>query len=121
MLALFFFVLSVRTLRYRRRLHIPVGDGGNTAMLRAMRVHGNFAEYTPIGLLLIAACEFSGAPDLLVHGLGILLLVSRLIHAFGLSKEAEVFTFRVTGMALTFTSYLVAVAFLLLQAEHGST
>ncbi len=41
----------------------------------------------------------------------------RLIHAFGLSSEAEPFALRVTGMALTFTCYLVATAFLLCQSS----
>ena len=47
-LALFLVALSVRTLRTRRRNQIAVGDGGNSEMLRAMRVHGNFAEYAPL-------------------------------------------------------------------------
>jgi len=53
LLALIFVALSVRTLRMRRRLRIAVGDGGDTALLRAMRVHANFAEYVPLSLLLI--------------------------------------------------------------------
>lgn len=51
-LALMFVGLSVRTLRMRRRLKIAVRDAGNRRMLRAMRVHSNFAEYVPLGLLL---------------------------------------------------------------------
>ena len=43
-LALFFFALSVRTLRLRRDLRIGIGDAGNETMLRAIRVHANFAE-----------------------------------------------------------------------------
>lgn len=116
LLALLFVALSIRTLRLRRRLRIAVGDGGNKTMLRAIRVHGNFSEYTPFALLLIMACESSKAPYLLVHALGITLLAGRIVHAFGLSREAEPFALRVTGMVLTFTCYLVAAAFLLWQA-----
>ena len=50
-LALMFVGLSVRTLSMRRRLKIAIGDEGNPTMLRAMRVHSNFAEYVPLGLL----------------------------------------------------------------------
>lgn len=39
LLALLFVGLSLQTLRMRRRLRIAVGDAGNLAMLRAMRVH----------------------------------------------------------------------------------
>lgn len=116
LLALLFVALSVRALRLRRRFGIAVGDGGNVTLLRAIRAHGNFAEYTPFGLLLILAAELSEAPGLLVHALGIVLLAGRLVHAFGVSNEAEVFAFRVTGMALTFTCYLVAAVFVLWRA-----
>lgn len=115
LLTMVFVALSIRTLRLRRRLRIPVGDGGNITMLRAIRAHGNFAENAPFGLLLIFACESSGASRILVHALGLILLVGRL-HALGVSKSAETFGFRVAGMALTFTCYLVAAAYLLWRA-----
>jgi hypothetical protein len=118
-LGIVFVLLSVRTLRLRRRLQVAVGDGGNALMLRGMRVHGNFAEYVPLGLLLIAGAEVLSAPAVLVHGLGIVLLVGRLVHAFGVSQEVEVFAYRVSGMALTFTCYLVAAAAIIWQVVAG--
>lgn len=121
LLGIVFVLLSVRTLRLRRRLRVAVGDGGNALMLRAMRVHGNFAEYAPLGLLLIAGAEVVSAPGALVHGLGIVLLVGRIIHAFGVSQEAEVFSYRVSGMALTFTCYLVAAIAIIWQVIAGGT
>ncbi|HAY26639.1 MAG TPA: glutathione metabolism protein, partial [Candidatus Accumulibacter sp.] len=60
LLALFFVALSIRTLRLRRELRITVGDGGNPAMLRAMRVHANFAEYVPLGLILLPMNSMNG-------------------------------------------------------------
>ena len=60
LLALFFVALSIRTLRLRRELRIAVGDGGNPAMLRAMRVHANFAEYVPLGLILLPMNSMNG-------------------------------------------------------------
>ena len=103
-LALLFLVLSVRTLRLRRSLQIPIGDAGSPQMLRAMRVHANFAEYVPFTLLLIFMLELQDAPSLLVHGLCICLLVGRVSHAYGVSQEAENFRFRVFGMAMTFAA-----------------
>jgi uncharacterized membrane protein YecN with MAPEG domain len=38
-------------------MHIAIGDAGNPEMLRAMRVHSNFAEYVPLSLLLIYFVE----------------------------------------------------------------
>ncbi len=111
-LTVLFVVLSVRTLRMRRRLKIAVGDAGNLAMLRAMRVHSNFAEYVPFGLFLIFLVELTGAAPQFVHGLGSCLLAGRLSHAYGVSQVDEKYGYRVAGMALTFTTLLTAAAWL---------
>ncbi|MCC5811782.1 MAG: MAPEG family protein [Ectothiorhodospiraceae bacterium] len=116
LLSVLFVVLSIRALRVRRRLGVPIGDGGNALMLRAARVHANFAEYAPLGLLLIAGSEVVGAPGYLVHALGLALLAGRLSHAYGVSQEHEVFAFRVAGMVLTFACYFVAAGFILIRA-----
>lgn len=113
LLALLFVGLSVRTLRLRRRLRIPVGDSGDPAMLRAMRVHANFAEYVPFALLLFFFVEVGGHASLLVHILCLFLLAGRIAHAYGVSQAAEQFAFRVAGMALTFTPIIVAAVALL--------
>jgi uncharacterized membrane protein YecN with MAPEG domain len=66
LLALLFIALSVRTVRLRATLKIALGDGGNERLLRANRVHGNFAEYVPITLLVSLLLEIGGALGLLV-------------------------------------------------------
>lgn len=119
-LTLFFVGLSVRTLRMRRRLRIAVGDGGNEAMLRAMRVHSNFAEYVPLSLLLIYFVEATGASPLLVHVLGACVVVGRISHAFGVSQVKENYAFRVFGMAMTFTPLIVAAVRLLYVFAYPS-
>ena len=113
LLALLFVGLSTRTLRLRRRLGIAIGDAGNESMLRAMRVHSNFAEYVPLSLLLIYLVEITGASPLLVHGLGIIVLLGRVSHAFGVSQTQENYVFRVAGMAMTFTPLIVSALRLL--------
>lgn len=114
LLGLLFVALSVRALRMRRNLRITVGDGGNPAMLRAMRVHANFAEYVPLALLLMAFAEVRGAHGVLMHGLGAGLLLGRLSHAYGVSRIAEDFRFRVFGMAMTLTVIGGAAFYLLI-------
>lgn len=120
--AIFFVVLSVRTLRLRRRLRIAIGDSGNESMLRAMRVHSNFAEYVPLGLLLVFLVEAQGANALLVHALCLCLLVGRLSHALGVSQMKENYRYRVFGMALTLTTLGASAASLLLAyaRDHGA-
>jgi len=113
LLALLFIALSVRTLLLRRRLKIPVGDAGDTLMLRAMRAHGNFAEYTPLALLLCFMVEAQGNSVWLVHTVGGLLLLGRCLHAWGVSQLNENFSFRVSGMAMTFSSLGLSISLLL--------
>jgi uncharacterized membrane protein YecN with MAPEG domain len=108
LLALLFVGLSIRTLRMRRGLRIAVGDGGNAAMLRAMRVHANFAEYVPLSLLLLYLVERSGANASQVHLLGLCLLVGRVSHAIGVSRVDERYAYRVFGMAMTFVCITIA-------------
>ena len=114
LLALLFVGLSVRTLRLRKSLRIAIGDAGDPRMLRAMRVHSNFAEYVPLALILLLLAELSGAPPLLLHALGIALLMGRLAHAWGVSRADEQFQYRVAGMGLTFAVMLIAAGYLLL-------
>jgi len=112
-LAILFVALSVRTLLLRRSLKIGIGDAGNARMLRAMRVHSNFAEYVPLCLILLCLAELQGARPVLVHCLGICLLLGRLSHAYGVSQANENYNFRVAGMAMTFTVLLSSSAYLL--------
>lgn len=114
-LALFFVFLSIRTIRIRRRLKIAVGDSGNQKMLRAIRVHANFAEYTPFSLLLIAFAEFKGPSPILIHFLCLVLLAGRISHAFGVSQEPENFRFRIAGMLMTFAVLILTSGFLLIS------
>jgi uncharacterized membrane protein YecN with MAPEG domain len=106
--ALLFVVLSVNVIRTRRREKVGLGAGGNVAVERAMRVHANFSEYVPITLLLLLILEQSGGNILLLHALFVVLLAGRIIHAWGVSQKKENFTFRVSGMILTFTVIMTA-------------
>ena len=112
LLALLFVVLSVRTLRLRRRLGIAVGDDGSAAMLRAMRVHANFAEYVPLCLLLSALAEAAGAPAMALHAGLAALLAGRAVHAYGVGQVREDFRFRVVGVGVTLTFLVVAAGYL---------
>ncbi len=101
-LGFLFLALSVRALRTRRRLQIPLGDAGNPEMLRAMRVHSNFAEYVPISLLMMFMFEAVSALQGPAHVFGISLLLGRISHAFGVGQSSEDYRYRVFGMTMTF-------------------
>lgn len=104
LLALMFIVLSIRVIGMRRSVRVALGDGGNPALLRRQRVQGNFAEYAPLALFLMALAELQHLPDWVIHAIGILLLVGRATHAYGVGREPELLRARVLGMALTFAA-----------------
>jgi uncharacterized protein len=104
LLGLLFVALSLRVIRIRRDQGVALGDDGDARLQRAVRVHANFAEYTPLALVLIALLELGGATIWVVHGFGLALVAGRGLHAWGVSQTPETFRFRVLGMALTFAS-----------------
>lgn len=109
LLALFYFVLSLRVIKRRRGANVSLGDGGDQELQRRMRGHGNFAEYAPFGLLLIALLEIGGTtPFWLLHLLGLTLVVARVLHGIALSYTEQWFPGRFYGMILTFLVLVVA-------------
>lgn len=115
LLALIYVYLAIRVVGARRRAKVGLGTGGDAALQRAVRVHGNFAEYAPFGLLLILLVGLAGWGAWAVHLLGALLLAGRVVHAYGVSQERENFRYRIAGMMTTF-GVLVGSALLLLVA-----
>jgi len=115
---LLFVLLSFRVIGVRRSAGVALGDGGDRLPMRRLRAHGNFAEYAPLAIVLMAFAEIQGLMAILVHVLGSALLVGRGLHAFGVSRTPEDFRFRVAGMSLTFAVLgLAAVANLMLSAD----
>ena len=110
LLAVLFLVLTVRTLNYRRTQQVEIGDGGDKHLLRRIRVHGNFAEYVPFALILIGLAEALGLAASAVHGLGLLLLAGRAVHAYGLSQNPHILAMRAGGMLATLAAIALAAA-----------
>lgn len=103
-LALMFIKLSFGVIDLRRKNKISLGAGGVDELDRAIRAHGNFAEYVPLGLFLIGALELNGAPLEIVGLLGLLLIAGRYFHAKGIHEPPPNFKNRVRGMKLTFAA-----------------
>lgn len=106
LLALLFLALSWRVVQ-KRGHGVSLGDGGDAELLRRIRGHGNFAEYVPLILLMMAMLELSRHSTLLLHGLGITLVVARLLHGAALSFTGGWKFGRFWGTALTFGLLLV--------------
>ena len=92
--------MAVRVSYTRAKQKVDLGDGGKDAMLRAIRCHGNAAEYIPISLILLFFLELQGSAHWFLHVLGITLVVSRLLHMQGLMQSATLTPGRLIGTAL---------------------
>jgi hypothetical protein len=110
-LTFIFFKLSMAVIGLRRQNKVSLGSGGNEDLERAIRAHGNFVEYVPFGILLLAALELNGAPWWLVLIPGFSLIIGRLFHAQGIRTPPPDFSKRVLGMKLTFGT-LISLAVL---------
>ena len=120
LLGLFYIALSVRTISLRRKNRRSLGDGGDPALNRAIRVHGNFAEYVPLALVLLFLLESQNYSRVLVHVFASLLLVGRLIHAYGVSQLKEKLIFRMVGTLMTFFSIGLTSLVLLYTVYEGA-
>jgi uncharacterized membrane protein YecN with MAPEG domain len=85
--ALIVLALAVRIMIMRFRSRTGIGDGGDSRLARAIRIHGNAIEYVPIALVLLLVAELDGARPALLHGCGIVLVVARIAHALGLVRS----------------------------------
>lgn len=93
--------LAARVVFHRRSHKIGIGDGGDKYLLRKMRAHGNFVEYVPVALLMLALLELAGLGAIWLWTFGATLLLARGLHAFGLSQRSGTSFGRFWGTVLT--------------------
>lgn len=108
LLGLLFLALCWQVVNHRRKGRVGLGTGGNADLERAIRVHGNFAEYVPLFLVLLLVAELGGAPAWLLHVLGGVFVLSRAAHAWGLSKSGGTSPGRFYGTLFTWIALLAA-------------
>jgi uncharacterized membrane protein YecN with MAPEG domain len=118
LLVLWFLVLSWRVIQ-RRGKGIYLGDGGDQALLRVIRGHANFAEYVPLALLMMGFLEVSRFSIYVLHALGIVVLVARLLHGYALSFTAHSSFGRFWGSTLTFVVLAIEAVLCIYQGIQG--
>jgi len=107
LLALLFIGLSINIIRLRLQLKVGIGDGEQPSLAKAIRVHGNFAEYVPIAFLLLGCYEINGGSDLWLHLLGATIFIGRVLHAIGLTKTIGTSIQRQVGMLSLFLVIII--------------
>lgn len=116
LLILLLIILSGLVVRQRRRLRIGYGDGDAPELMAASRAFGNAAEYVPAGMAALVLMALVGAAPWLIHGVGAVFVLGRVIHAWGLSRSVGATRARVSGMILTYVTLLIGAVILLAYA-----
>lgn len=80
--------LGARVSQLRIRHKVSIGDAGNERVACRMRAHANFAEYTPLFLILLGLVELARGSQPWLWGVGILYILARLAHPFGMERPA---------------------------------
>lgn len=106
------FAFGVINQRRTKKVSLGQGDGSPEQhdLQVAVRTFGNFTDYVPMALVLLLLLELSGVWQIVLHGLGIMLVAGRLFHASGLKATELPFTNRVRGMQLTFAVLAISAA-----------
>lgn len=116
LLALMYVGLAFYVIRQRFKLRVGLGDGGQPELIKAIRIHGNFAEYVPFVLVLMLILESQQAPIWQLQLVGGLTVAGRLLHLVGLLSSAGTSIPRFFGMIATFSALLSAALMLLVKA-----
>ncbi len=85
-LVLLYFALALHVSLTRGRTKTGIGTGGDPdgPMSRAVRAHGNAAEYIPLFVALFVYLIFSAADGWFVVTTVVIITVARILHALGM-------------------------------------
>jgi uncharacterized protein len=118
LLAILFFVLSARVIALRGNPAFGLltqGKGNEELLQRAIRAHGNFAEYVPLMLIILYLLEMSGTSAPILHVLGGAFLLGRVMHGICMGFLKSNMPLRVGGTALTLMPLLSSALALLFR------
>lgn len=121
LLTLWFVFLSMRVIALRGNpmfAFLTLGASPEDMLERAVRAHGNFAEYAPIMLILLYLLETvpaASATSATLHALGSAFLLGRLMHGVCFGFMSSSMALRIGGTALTLFPLMGAAILLLIS------
>ena len=104
--------LAMRISMLRMRHKVAFGDGGNTALMRSIRLHANTAEHVPIFVLLALAYGLARGPTTFLIAVASLFVAARVGFAIALIGRGLHRLRMVTALATYATQAVLAVALL---------
>lgn len=111
LLGLMMIVLRMIVTVMRAKTGISIHHGDNIHLAERIRWHGNFIENVPMALLLMALVEAQDVPAWLLNASGGLLLVSRVMHPFGLRHDRAATPLRIVSGIGTTAAMLLCIGY----------
>ena len=108
---IFYLILTIITIRARKSTKVAYGDDGNKELIKAVRAHGNFFEFTVFFIISSFLLEILDAGQIYILFVNIVFLLGRIFHAYSMLKEKILY--RMIGMMATLSCYAVNCIYLL--------
>jgi uncharacterized membrane protein YecN with MAPEG domain len=108
---IFYLILTIITIKERRSSKVAYGDDNNKKLIKAIRAHANFFEFTVFFIISSFLLEILDANQIYVLFVNIVFLLGRIFHAYSMLKEKLLF--RMIGMMATLASYAINCVYLL--------
>jgi uncharacterized protein len=108
---IFYLILTIITINVRKSSKVAYGDDNNKKLIKAIRAHANFFEFTVFFIISSFLLEILDANQMYVLFVNIVFLLGRISHAHSMLKEKILF--RVIGMMATLNIYALNCIYLL--------
>ena len=108
---IFYLILTIIAIKERRSSKVAYGDDNNKKLIKAIRAHANFFEFTVFFIISSFLLEILDANQIYVLFVNIVFLLGRISHAYSMLKEKILF--RVIGMMATLNIYALNCIYLL--------
>ena len=108
---IFYLILTIITINVRKSSKVAYGDDNNKKLIKVIRAHANFFEFTVFFIISSFLLEILDANQIYVLFVNIVFLLGRISHAYSMLKEKILF--RVIGMMATLNIYALNCIYLL--------
>lgn len=111
--------LGARVSIHRAKTGISIMHGDDMTLAEKIRQHGNLTEAVPIALILMGIVELNGASPVWLHTIGGILLLSRIIHPFGIKHDKPSEVARGIGSTGTSIAMVISMVFIVWTYSAG--
>ena len=103
--------LSVSVSLRRKKVGVKIGFSDDPILMRRIRAQGNFTEYVPLALIVLALAEYRQAPFALLLAIVGLLVLGRCLHFAGIMTAKTPLS--APGMVGTYAALIIGALALL--------